>query len=343
MHARNELYIDGAWVTPAEHARVIEVVNPATEQVIGHVPHGTAADVDRAVTAARRAWDPDVDLVERRRRVDSIIEATKRHLPAIAALITAEMGAPIRIAESVQTKVPLAVAKGILEVLDQPEKTERISNSVILREPYGVVGAITPWNYPLYQVIAKLVPAVAAGCTIVLKPSNEAPLSVFAFFDALHEADLPPGVVNLVSGPGRVVGEAIAGHPDVDFVSFTGSTGAGARVAEVAGAAVSKVALELGGKSANVILDDADFEKAITQGVGACFMNSGQTCSAHTRMLVPKSRLEEATKLAVKVAETYTVGDPFQGEAKLGPLISETQRARVRNYIKKGIDEGAKL
>ncbi|ETT25292.1 aldehyde dehydrogenase [Rhodococcus aetherivorans] len=342
MHARNELYIDGAWVTPAEHARVIEVVNPATEQVIGHVPHGTAADVDRAVTAARRAWDPDVDLVERRRRVDSIIEATKRHLPAIAALITAEMGAPIRIAESVQTKVPLAVAKGILEVLDQPEKTERISNSVILREPYGVVGAITPWNYPLYQVIAKLVPAVAAGCTIVLKPSNEAPLSVFAFFDALHEADLPPGVVNLVSGPGRVVGEAIAGHPDVDFVSFTGSTGAGARVAEVAGAAVSKVALELGGKSANVILADADLTAAVKVGVSNAFLNGGQTCMAWTRMLVPADRYGEALDIAAAAAAKFTVGDPTDPSTRLGPSATASQFETVRGFIDRALAAGAR-
>ncbi|MBC2592542.1 aldehyde dehydrogenase family protein [Rhodococcus aetherivorans] len=342
MHARNELYIDGAWVAPAEHAGVIEVVNPATEQVIGHVPHGTAADVDRAVTAARRAWDPDVDLVERRRRVASIIEATKRHLPAIAALITAEMGAPIRIAESVQTKVPLAVAEGILEVLDQPEKTERISNSVILREPYGVVGAITPWNYPLYQVIAKLVPAVAAGCTIVLKPSNEAPLSVFAFFDALHEADLPPGVVNLVSGPGRVVGEAIAGHPDVDFVSFTGSTGAGARVAEVAGAAVSKVALELGGKSANVILDDADLTAAVKVGVSNAFLNGGQTCMAWTRMLVPADRYGEALDVAAAAAAKFTVGDPTDPSTRLGPSATASQFETVRGFIDRALAAGAR-
>lgn len=319
------------------------MVNPATEQAIGHVPHGTAADVDAAVAAARRAFDPDVDLAERRRRVDSIIEATTRHLPRISALITAEMGAPVRIAESVQTQVPVAVARGILEVLDQPVEEERIGNSVILREPYGVVGAITPWNYPLYQVVAKLVPAIAAGCTIVLKPSNEAPLSVFALFDALHEAGLPPGAVNLVSGPGRVVGEAIASHPDVDFVSFTGSTGAGARVAELAGKAVSKVALELGGKSANIILDDADLATAVKVGVSNAFLNGGQTCMAWTRMLVPADRYEEALALATAAAAKLTVGDPTDPATRLGPSATASQFATVRGFIDRAVAAGARV
>ena len=343
MHERNRLYIDGRWVELAAASGVIEVLNPATEQVIGHVPNGTAADVDAAVAAARRAFDPDVDLAERRRRVDSIIEATTRHLPRISALITAEMGAPVRIAESVQTQVPVAVARGILEVLDQPVEEERIGNSVILREPYGVVGAITPWNYPLYQVVAKLVPAVAAGCTIVLKPSNEAPLSVFAFFDALDEAGLPPGVVNLVSGPGRVVGEAIASHPDVDFVSFTGSTGAGARVAELAGKAVSKVALELGGKSANIILDDADLVTAVKVGVSNAFLNGGQTCMAWTRMLVPAGRYEEALGLATAAAAKLRVGDPTDPATRLGPSATASQFATVRGFIDRAVAGGARV
>jgi aldehyde dehydrogenase (NAD+) len=343
MHARNQFYIDGKWVPPATDSGVIEVVNPATERVIGHVPNGTATDVDAAVSAARRAFDPDIDSAERRRRVSNVIDATKRYLPTISALITAEMGAPVRIAESVQTQVPMAVAQGILDILDQPETQERIGNSLILREPYGVVGAITPWNYPLYQVVAKLVPAIAAGCTIVLKPSNEAPLSVFAFFDALAEADLPPGVVNLVSGPGRVVGEALASHPDIDFVSFTGSTGAGARVAEVAGRAVSKVALELGGKSANIILDDADMTTAVKVGVSNAFLNGGQTCMAWTRMLVPKDRYGEALDVAAAAAAKFTVGDPADPSTRLGPSACALQFETVRGFIDRAVFDGARL
>ena len=343
MHERTQLYIDGHWVDPTAASGAIEAENPATEQVIGHVPHGTAADVDAAVAAARRAFDPDVDLTERRRRVSSVIEATTRALPTIAALITEEMGAPTRIADGVQTKVPLSVALGILDVLDQPVAEERIGNSLILREPYGVVGAITPWNYPLYQVVAKLVPAIAAGCTIVLKPSNEAPLSVFAFFDALADADLPPGVVNLVSGPGRVVGEAIASHPEVDFVSFTGSTSAGARVAELAGKAVSKVALELGGKSANIILDDADLATAVKVGVSNAFLNGGQTCMAWTRMLVPQSRYDEAIDLAATAAARFTVGDPTDPSTRIGPSASASQFETVRGFIDRARTAGARV
>jgi len=206
-----------------------------------------------------------------------VIDAMEKRLPDIANLITAEMGAPVRIAQTVQTQVPLAVANGFADVLDTFDFEERVGNSLVLREPYGVVGAITPWNYPLYQVVAKVLPSIAAGCTVVLKPSNEAPLSVFAFIEACEEAGLPPGVVNIVSGPGRVIGERLASHPDVDFVSFTGSTGVGSRVGELAGQSVKKVALELGGKSANVILDGADLATAVKVGVGNAFLNGGQT------------------------------------------------------------------
>ncbi|MCD2114594.1 aldehyde dehydrogenase family protein [Rhodococcus rhodochrous] len=343
MYERKAFYIDGRWTDPIAPGNVIEVFNPATEQVIGFVPSGTAEDVDAAVAAARRAFDPLISVAERRRRVDRIIEATQRHLPAIADLITAEMGAPRRIAHGVQTRVPLAVAQGIASVLDEFEFSERIGNSLVTREPYGVVGAITPWNYPLYQVIAKLVPAIAAGCTVVLKPSNEAPLSVFAFFDALDEAELPPGVVNLVSGPGSVVGEAIAGHPDVDLVSFTGSTGAGRRVAELAGRAVSKVTLELGGKSANVILEDADLGTAVKVGVGNALLNGGQTCMAWTRMLVPQSRYGEALELVETAVARYTVGDPTDPATRLGPSACASQFETVRGFIDRARGDGARL
>jgi aldehyde dehydrogenase (NAD+) len=220
---------------------------------------------------------------------------------------------------------------------------EKIGNSLVVREAVGVVGCITPWNFPLHQVVAKVAPALAAGCTVVLKPSEVAPLTAFILAEIMHESGLPAGVFNLVTGFGAVVGEALASHPAVDMISFTGSTRAGKRVSELAAQTIKRVTVELGGKSANIILDDADFEKAVTSGVGNCYLNSGQTCSAHTRMLVPRSRHDEAVQIARRAAESFTVGDPREGKAKLGPLISEVQRERVRNYIKKGIEEGATL
>src|SRR5680860_1524348 len=230
-YTRTSHFIDGAWASPIG-AGAIEVIDPATEQVIGSVPRGNAADVDAAVEAARRAFDPLITLDERKKRVAQVVEAMDRHLPGIAETISREMGAPMRLAQGVQTQVPLAVARGIADALGTYAHEERVGNSLVVREPYGVVGAITPWNYPLYQVVAKVLPAIAAGCTVVLKPSSEAPLSVFEFLDALAESGLPAGVVNLVSGGGRDVGERIAEHPDVDLISFTGSTDVGTRVAE---------------------------------------------------------------------------------------------------------------
>ena len=235
------------------------------------------------------------------------------------------------------------MARGIEGVLAAFEFEERLGNSLVVREPYGVIGAITPWNYPLYQVVAKVLPAIAAGCPVVLKPSNEAPLSVFEFVDAVHDAGLPAGTVNLVSGRGRVIGERIAEHPDIDFVSFTGSTGVGARVAELAGRSVKKVALELGGKSANVILEDADLASAVKVGVGSAFLNSGQTCMAWTRMLVPRSRYDEALALIEATATRYTVGDPFGPATRIGPLASASQLETVRGFIERAQRDGARL
>lgn len=341
-YQRSTLLIDGRWVTP-EGEGVIDVVDPATERNIGHVPNGSAEDVDAAVDAARRAFDPLISVAERRERTHNVIAAMEKHLPDIAHLITAEMGAPVRIAQSVQTRVPLAVAKGFASVLDSFEFEERIGNSLILREPYGVVAAITPWNYPLYQVVAKVIPAIAAGCTVVLKPSNEAPLSVFAFAGACQEAGLPAGVLNVVSGPGRVIGEALASHPDVDVVSFTGSTGVGSRVGELAGKSVKKVALELGGKSANVILDGADLATAVKVGVGNAFLNGGQTCMAWTRMLVPQSRYGEALDLVESAVSRYTVGDPWDPATRIGPSASRSQFDTVRGFIDRAQRDGARL
>ncbi|KUI38088.1 aldehyde dehydrogenase family protein [Mycobacterium sp. GA-2829] len=341
-YTRKTLFIDGRWVTP-DGTDVIEVIDPATEQVIGSVPNGTAADVDTAVAAARRAFDPLITVAERRDRLARVIAAMEKRLPDIAETITREMGAPARIAQGVQTKVPLAVARGFADVLEGFEFEERVGNSLVVREPYGVVGAITPWNYPLYQVVAKVLPAIAAGCTVVLKPSNEAPLSVFEFVEAVEEAGLPAGVVNLVSGSGRVVGERIAEHPDVDLVSFTGSTGVGRRVAELAAASVKKVALELGGKSANVILDGGDLATAVKVGVGNAFLNGGQTCMAWTRMLVPQSRYAEALDLIEAAVAKYTVGDPLDPATRIGPSASKAQYETVRGFIERAQRDGARL
>ncbi|WP_370333229.1 aldehyde dehydrogenase family protein [Mycolicibacterium hippocampi] len=341
-YSRTTLFINGQWATP-DGTGAIEVIDPATEEVIGSVPSGTAADVDAAVSAARRAFDPMIGVAERRERVAAVITAMEKRLPDIAETITAEMGAPVRIAQTVQTQVPIAVARGVENVLATFDFEERVGNSLVVREPYGVVGAITPWNYPLYQVIAKVLPAIAAGCTVVLKPSNEAPLSVFEFIEAVEDAGLPPGVLNLVSGPGAVIGERLAEHPDVDLVSFTGSTGVGARVAELAGRSVKKVALELGGKSANVILEGADLATAVKVGVGNAFLNGGQTCMAWTRMLVPQSRYGEALDLIEAAVSRYTVGDPRDPATRIGPSASASQYRTVCGFIERAQRDGARL
>ncbi len=261
----------------------------------------------------------------------------------IAQVVAGELGMPLNMAMLIQAGLPAANWGSIGAILDTYEFETQVGNSLVVREPVGVVGAITPWNYPLHQITLKVAPALAAGCTVVLKPSEVAPLNAFILAEIIHDVGLPAGVFNLVTGVGPVVGEAIASHPDVDMVSFTGSTRAGKRVAELAAQRVARVALELGGKSANVILDDADLATAVADGVGKAFLNSGQTCSALTRMLVPRDKLAEAEQIAVATAETFTVGDPFGGEAKLGPLVSAAQQARVRDYIQKGIDGGATL
>ena len=341
-YTRTTLFIGGRWVTPAGRD-AIEVIDPSTEMVIGSVPNGSAEDVDAAVAAARSAFDPLVSVEERRSRIARVVDALEKRLPELAETMSREMGAPVRIAQGVQTQVPLAVARGFVDVLEAFDFEERVGNSLVVREPYGVVGAITPWNYPLYQAVAKVLPAIAAGCTVVLKPSNEAPLSVFQFVEAIEEAGLPPGVVNLVSGTGRIVGELIAEHPDVDLVSFTGSTGVGRRVAELAARSVKKVSLELGGKSANVILEDGDLATAVKVGVGNAFLNGGQTCMAWTRMLVPESRYGEALDLVEAVASRYTVGDPFDPATRIGPSASAAQFETVRGYIERAQRDGARL
>jgi len=344
MHDRDKLFIDGAWV-PSTGKGTIDVINSTTEEVMGRIPEGTPEDVDKAVQAARRAFETwsQTSKEERAKYLQRITEGLQARMGDIANVIAQEVGMPINLSNMIQVGLPLMTFGSMQQLLDETPFEEQVGNSLVVREPVGVVGAITPWNYPLHQIAAKVAPALASGCTVVLKPSEVAPLNAFLLAEIIEEADLPAGVFNLVSGTGPVVGEAIAAHPGVDMVSFTGSTRAGKRVSEVAAATVKRVALELGGKSPNVILDDADLERAVADGVGKCFLNSGQTCSALTRMIVPRSKLAEVEDIAVRTAETYTPGDPFDMNSRLGPLVSAAQRDRVRNYIKKGEEEGAKL
>ena len=341
---RESLYIGGAWVAPSGTGS-IEVIDSTTEEVIGTVPEGTPADVDRAVAAAREAfpaWSA-TPVTERTALLTSVSEALGARMEPLAELITHEVGMPLTLSQLVQVGLPMASFGSMAQVAADFTWEQTVGNSLVVREPVGVVGAITPWNYPLHQIAAKVAPALAAGCTVVLKPSEVAPLNAFVLADIFEEVGLPAGVFNLVTGFGPVVGEALAAHAHVDMVSFTGSTRAGKRVSEVASATVKRVALELGGKSANVILDDADLAKAVPDGVGKCYLNSGQTCSALTRMLVPRDKLAEVEELARVAAETFVPGDPFDGATRLGPLVSAAQRDRVRNYIDKGLGEGATL
>jgi aldehyde dehydrogenase (NAD+) len=344
MHVRDKIFVDGAWVD-STGSGTIEVVNSTTEEVMGSIPDGTPEDVDRAVRAARAAFPgwAATSVEERAKYLTRITEGLQARMDEIATLVSQEVGMPKTLSLLIQAGLPMMSFSNTAQVVESYPFEEEVGNSLVVKEPVGVVGAITPWNYPLHQIAAKVAPALAAGCTVVLKPSEVAPLNAFVLADIIADVGLPAGVFNLVTGTGPVVGEAIAAHPDVDMVSFTGSTRAGKRVTEVAAQTVKRVALELGGKSANVILDDADLEKAVTDGVGKCFLNSGQTCSALTRMVVPRSKLPQVEDIAVKAAETYKPGDPFAEDTRLGPLVSAAQRERVRSYITKGQEEGAKL
>ncbi|MEV6692170.1 aldehyde dehydrogenase family protein [Micromonospora sp. NPDC051196] len=341
---RTDFYLDGGWV-PAEGRQSLEVHNPSTEQVIGTVPAGTADDVDRAVAAARAAFEgwAATDPANRAAHLDRLHAELTARGDDIARTVATELGTPLKIATRVQVGLPLTVLRSYVDLAAQPPAPQTVGNSLVVHEPVGVVGAITPWNYPLHQIVAKLAPALAAGCTLVLKPSELTPLTAYLLFDAIHAADLPPGVVNLVTGTGPIVGEALAGHPDVDLVSFTGSTATGRRIAHLAADRIARVALELGGKSANVILDDADLTAAIKVGVGNAMLNSGQTCTAWTRMLVHRDRYDEALDLAATAVASYRLGDPFDPATRLGPLVSAQQRDRVREHIARGLADGGRL
>ncbi len=344
MYERDRLYIDGHWLAPVG-TKFIDVTNPATEAVFGRVPAATHAEAGQAVAAARtisNAWGC-TPVADRAAYLVKIQQGLTSRADEIARTITAEVGMPLKLSRRIQAGLPAAVLESYIKLAGEYVFEERIGNSMVVREAVGVVACITPWNYPLHQVVAKLAPALAAGCTVVLKPSEVAPLSAFILAEIIHEAGLPAGVFNLVTGTGEEVGEYLVQHPDVDLVSFTGSLRAGRRIAELAAGSVKRVTLELGGKSAAVVLDDADLQVAIKATVGACFLNSGQTCTAHTRLLVPEKLYDQAAALAVAAASAYTPGDPLDDQTRLGPLVTATQRERVRDYIRQGIAEGAEL
>ena len=344
LQVRDRVFIGGEWVQPSGN-EPIEVINATTEEVMGTVPACSPEDADRAVRAAREAFPAwsQTSREERAGYMSAIAAGLGERSEEIAATISQELGMPLKLSQMIQVGLPTAQFGAMQRLIGEIAWEEEIGNSRVLREPVGVVGAITPWNYPLNQIACKVAPALATGCTVVLKPSEVTPLNAFLLAEVIEAVGLPAGVFNLVTGTGPVVGEAIAAHPGVDMVSFTGSTRAGKRVSELASATVKPVAMELGGKSPNLILDDADLSRAVPDGVAKCYLNSGQTCSALTRMLVPREKLAEAEQIAAATAEAFTPGDPFAETTRLGPLVSDVQRQRVRGYIEKGEAEGAKL
>lgn len=344
MYSRDKIYINGKWKTPAGRDNIV-VVNPATEEVLATIPEGSDEDAAAAVHAARAAFDgwARTDVKERAAFLARIHQGLTARADELARVITAEVGMPLKLSRRIQVGLPVAVLESYIDLATRYPFEEEIGNSVVVREPIGVAACITPWNYPLHQVMAKVAPALAAGCTVVLKPSEVAPISAFILADIIHEAGLPQGVFNLVSGLGVPVGECLARHPEVNLVSFTGSLRAGRRVAELAAGTIKKVTLELGGKSPSVILEDADLGAAVKGTVAGCFINSGQTCNALTRMLVPESQYEQAAALAVEAAKAYLPGDPMSEQTRLGPLASASQRERVCRYIRTGTAEGARL
>ncbi|MEV4719987.1 aldehyde dehydrogenase family protein [Micromonospora noduli] len=340
--------VAGHWIggeTVTGSADTLPVVNPATGEVVAETPAGTAADVDRAVAAARAAF-PAWSATTPQHRAD-VLRRLGAGLAArteeIAQAITAEMGSPIGMSRTAQVAFPAAVVESVAGLADDFAWTEEVGNSLIVREPIGVVGAITPWNFPLQQVVSKLAPALLAGNTMVFKPSENAPLTARILAEVAAEAGVPAGVFNVVYGTGATVGEAISAHPDIDMISFTGSTRAGQRISAVAAATVKRVALELGGKGANIILDDADLPAAVERGLMMAFSNGGQVCGAWPRMLVPASRQDEVVALAVEAAKQYTVGAPGDEATRIGPMASEAHRQKVVGYIERGITDGARL
>ena len=344
MSNRQKFYINGEWVQPSTDA-TLEVINPATEEPIDTIALGGPQDVDKAVAAAKAAFETysQTSREERVALMERIIGTYSARMGDVAAVISQEMGAPMGLAKAAQAPAGLGHFMTTLEVLKTYEFEEDIGTSHIVREPAGVCGFITPWNWPINQIACKVAPALAAGCTMVLKPSEVAPFNAILFAEVMDEAGVPPGVFNLVNGDGPTVGVALSSHPDVDMMSFTGSTRAGIEVAKNAAPTVKRVAQELGGKSANIILDDANFQKAIARDVFGMCMNSGQSCNAPTRMLVPMSRMDEAAAIAKAAAGNVQVGDPNAEGTTIGPVVSEVQFNKIQELIEKGIEEGAKL
>src|SRR2546425_12701995 len=344
MLVRDKFFIGGQWVAPSAK-ETSAVHNAGTGEVMGRVPAGTEKDIAAAVAAARAAFETwhDLPAGTRAEYLEKISAALKARADELARTIAQEVGMPLKLAGRIQAGLPIANFANFAKLLREFQFENRVGNSLVVREPVGVVGAITPWNYPLHQITLKVAPALAAGCTVVLKPSEVAPFNAFILAEAAESAGLPKGVLNVVTGYGPAAGEALVKHPGVDMISFTGSTRAGKRISELAAQGVKRVALELGGKSASVILDDADLPTAVKSTVNGCYLNSGQTCTALTRMLVPEKLYPEAARLAAEVAKGFTVGDPLGESTKLGPLSSQAQLERVRTYIKKGMAEGAEL
>jgi acyl-CoA reductase-like NAD-dependent aldehyde dehydrogenase len=341
---RDGLYLDGGW-QPSEEGQRLEVVNPATAEVIGSVPNGTPPDADRAVRAARDAlarWSA-ASPAARAAALRALAQGLADREDEIASTVTREVGTPIERSRPWQAAQPAHVTGLYARLLESYSFEQQVANSTVVREPIGVVACIAPWNFPLHQAMLKVAPALAAGCTVVLKPSSLSPLNAFILADIVDAAGLPHGVFNLVTGPGGTVGERLAEHPDVAMVSLTGSTEAGRRVGSLGAQTVKRVTLELGGKSANVILDDADLTAAVSHGVHNCYANAGQTCAAWTRMLVPRPLLARAEEIAAETANGYRLGDPMDERTTMGPLISGDQRDRVLSFIRKGVQEGAKL
>ena len=339
-----KFYINGAWVDPvASHD--FTVINPANEEPLGTISLGGASDVDRAVAAARHAFESysETSVEQRLELLRRIIAIYQSKIEEIANTISQEMGAPISLSRKAQAPAGLAHLLEIVKVLESFKFEELKGSTLMRKEPIGVCGLITPWNWPMNQIVCKVAPALASGCTMVLKPSEMAPLSAYLFAEILQQAAVPPGVFNLVNGEGPTVGAAIAAHPNVDMVSFTGSTRAGVAVANAAAPTVKRVTQELGGKSANIILEDADFKAAVKHGAQECFRNTGQSCNAPTRMLVPRSKMEEAADTAKQTAQATKVGDPFAESTSLGPLTGKAQFEKVQRLIGKGIEEGAHL
>ena len=344
MYDYRKFYIDGAWVAPTA-PRDLEVISPATERPVGTISLGSSAYVDKAVKAARAAFE-SFSLTSREERIallQRIIEVMQKYLPRLGEVISDEMGAPLGLAVQVQAGAGIGHFMAALSALRTFEFEEQLGGTLVRREPIGVCGLITPWNWPINQIACKVAPALATGCTVVLKPSEIAPLCAHVFAEILDEARVPKGVFNLVDGDGPTVGEALSRHPDVDMISFTGSTRAGIQVAKMSADTVKRVSQELGGKSANIILDDADLGTAVKAGVIPMLVNSGQSCNAPSRMLVPKQLYEEAVSIAKRVAESCVIGDPKASGTTMGPVASKAQFDKIQGLIQRGIEEGARL